>query len=340
MQGEQDRDSKDAHTLALVYSENETLPIGEHLFQSGKYRGIRERLLQAGAFTESEFISAPPCEEDDLLLVHTRRWVDKLRTGTLSVREELELELPYSKELVEAFRHVTGGSILAARQALQNHCCVHIGGGFHHAFSDHGEGFCLINDVAVAIRRMQRDGLIERAMVIDCDAHQGNGTAAIFGNGEPEPFPPPSWSVSLLTPKRTVNVKTSAAGDVFTLSLHQESNYPHWKPASSMDVNLPDGTTDGEYLEWLQAALNSAWARFEPELICYVAGADPYRGDQLAGLAMTIEGLRQRDLMVFHFARDHGFPIMTTLAGGYAQNPEDTVIIHANTALAAKEAFG
>ena len=135
-------------------------------------------------------------------------------------------------------------------------------------------------------------------------------------------------------------MKTSAARDVFTVSLHQESNYPYWKPASSIDVNLPDGTTDAEYLEWLETALKGARERFEPELICYIAGADPYQYDQLGGLAMTIEGLKQRDLMVFNFARDHGFPIMTTLAGGYAQKPEDTVTIHTNTALAAKEVFG
>lgn len=326
--------------LRLIYSEKEMLPIGDHLFRGSKYLRVREHLLRTGAFTESEFISAPRCGDNDVLLVHTQLWVDKVKHGTLSMREELELEIPFSKELVEAFWYVAGGSILAARQALQNHCCIHIGGGFHHAFADHGEGFCLINDVAIAIRCMQRDGRIARAMVIDCDAHQGNGTAAIFGTGDPEPFPRPSWSASLLTPKRAANVKTSASRDVFTISLHQESNYPHWKPASSIDVNLPDGTTDAEYLEWLQTALNGARERFEPELICYIAGADPYRGDQLAGLGMTIEGLKQRDLMVFNFARDQRFPIMTTLAGGYAENPEDTITIHANTVLAAKEVFG
>jgi acetoin utilization deacetylase AcuC-like enzyme len=266
--------------------------------------------------------------------------VDKLKRGTLSTREELELEVPYSKELVEAFWHMTGGSIAAARQALQNNCCIHIGGGFHHAFADHGEGFCLINDVAVAIRCMQRDGHIVRAMVIDCDVHQGNGTAAIFGTGAPEPFPRPSRSAARLTSTRAANVKTSATRDVFTISLHQESNYPDWKPASSIDVNLPDGTTDAEYLEWLDTTLRDAKERFEPELVCYIAGADPYQGDQLGGLAMTIAGLKQRDLMVFNFARDNGFPIMTTLAGGYAQNPQDTVAIHTNTALAAKKIFG
>jgi acetoin utilization deacetylase AcuC-like enzyme len=274
------------------------------------------------------------------MLVHTRLWVEKLKKGTLSTREELELEIPYSKALVDAFWHVTGGSITAAELALRNESCVHLGGGFHHAFADHGEGFCVINDVAVAIRCMQRDGQIARAMVIDCDVHQGNGTAAIFGTGDPEPFPRASWTASLLAPSRAAHVKTSAARDVFTVSLHQESNYPHWKPASSIDVNLPDGTTDAEYLEWLDTALKGARDRFEPELICYIAGADPYKYDELGGLALTIEGLKQRDLAVFHFAHDHGFPIMTTLAGGYAQNVEDTVTIHTNTALAAKEVFG
>lgn len=326
--------------LRLVYSEKATLPIGEHVFHSDKYRQIRQRLLRNGAFKESDFIPAPPCQERDVLLVHTRLWVEKLTRGTLSTREELELEVPYSKELVEAFWHVTGGSIVAAETALRNHCCVHIGGGFHHAFADHGEGFCLINDVAVAIRCMQRDGHIARAMVIDLDVHQGNGTAGIFGTGDPEPMPRPAWSASLLAPKGEAHVKTSATRDVFTVSLHQESNYPYWKPASSIDVNLPDGTTDEEYLEWLQRAIQGAHERFEPELICYVAGADPYQDDQLGGLAMTIEGLKNRDRMVFEFARNNGFPIMTTLAGGYAQKPEDTVTIHTNTVLAAKEVFG
>jgi len=266
--------------------------------------------------------------------------VEKLKKGTLSTREELELEVPYSRELVDAFWHQAGGSVVAAEQALRNNCCVHIGGGFHHAFPDHGEGFCVINDVAVAIRCMQRDGHIVRAMVLDCDVHQGNGTAVIFGTGDPEPFPGAAWSNSLLTPSRPANVKTSAVRDVFTVSLHQESNYPHWKPASSIDVNLPDGTTDSEYLEWLNIALKGTLERFEPELICYIAGADPYHGDQLGGLGLTIEGLKQRDLVVFNFARDNGFPIMTTFAGGYAELPEDTVTIHVNTALAAKEVFG
>jgi acetoin utilization deacetylase AcuC-like enzyme len=326
--------------LRLMYSEKAKLPIGDHVFHAGKYRGIHDLLLQLGAFTESDFLPSPRCNERDLLLVHNQLWVDKLKHGTLSTREELELEVPYSKELAEAFWYMTGGSIAAAREALRNNCCVHIGGGFHHAFPDHGEGFCLINDVAVAIRCMQRDGHIVRAMVLDCDVHQGNGTASIFGSGEPEPMPRATWKTAMFAAQREAHIKTSAHRDVFTVSLHQESNYPYWKPASSIDVNLPDGTKDDVYMTWLEQALKVALQRFEPELICYIAGADPYEGDQLGGLAMTIEGLKQRDLMVFNFARDHGFPIMTTFAGGYAQDPEDTVKIHANTALAAKEVFG
>lgn len=330
----------DGPPLRLVYSEKAHLPIGEHVFHAGKYRGIRERLLRLGAFAESDFLCAPPCQDRDVLLVHTQLWVDKLKRGTLSTREELELEVPYSKELVDAFWHVAGGSIAAAEEALREHCCVHIGGGFHHAFPDHGEGFCVINDVAIAIRAMQRDGRIARAMVIDCDVHQGNGTAIIFGNGEAEPFPRPTWATLQAGPRPPAHSKASAARDVFTISLHQESNYPYWKPASSIDVNLPDGTTDAEYLQWLDSALDQARERFEPELICYISGADPFHGDQLGGLGLTFEGLKQRDSMVYEFARDNGFPIMTTLAGGYAEDAEDTVTIHTNTVLAAKEVFG
>jgi acetoin utilization deacetylase AcuC-like enzyme len=325
--------------MRLVYSEKANLPLGEHVFRSGKYSAMRQCLLEAGAFEEREFLSPLPCRDDDLLLVHTPLWVEKLRRGILSIREEMELEIPYSKELAEAFRYMAGGSILAAELALREGCCVHIGGGFHHAFADHGEGFCLINDVAIAIRRMQRDGRIGQAMVLDCDVHQGNGTAAIFGTGAPESFPQAAQSAALLAARGKAHVRTADARDVFTVSLHQENNYPYWKPPSSIDVNLPDGTTDAEYMEWLERALEDALERFEPELLCYVAGADPFAEDQLGGLALSIEGLKRRDLRVFRFAREHGFPVMTTLAGGYARRPADTVAIHVNTALAAKEVF-
>jgi acetoin utilization deacetylase AcuC-like enzyme len=326
--------------MRLVYSEKANLPMGEHVFRPAKYAAMRKVLLEAGIFTEREFLDPLPCREDDLLLVHTPLWVEKLRRGLISMREELELEVPFSRELADAFFYMAGGSILAAELALREGCCVHIGGGFHHAFADHGEGFCLINDIAIAIRRMQRDGHIARALVVDCDVHQGNGTAAIFGSGTPELFPQASQSAAVLAPRGKAHVRTSDARDVFTLSLHQENNYPYWKPPSSIDVNLPDGTTDAEYMEWLEKALEDALERFEPQLVSYVAGADPYREDELGGLGLSIEGLMQRDLRVFRFAREHRFPIMTTLAGGYARNPIDTVRIHVNTALAAREVFG
>jgi len=177
-------------------------------------------------------------------------------------------------------------------------------------------------------------------MTVDCDVHQGNGTAVIFG-GHAEPFPPPaSWSASITAPPPASETMVQGpAGDVFTISLHQLNNYPVWKPPSSIDINLPDGITDREYLYWVEKALISARRLFEPELISYVAGADPYRYDQLGGLALTIEGLRQRDEMVLSFARDWGVPVMVTLAGGYAEKLEDTVAIHTNTVLAANKVF-
>jgi acetoin utilization deacetylase AcuC-like enzyme len=323
----------------LIYDERFRLPLGQHIFHADKYQRVFERLIAHGAATREDFVSAPPASDEDILLVHTFHWVDKLRTGMLTVREELELEVPYSAELVDAFWQIAGNSIAAADYALRDGCAINIGGGFHHAFPDHGEGFCVVNDIAVAIRAMQRAGKIARALVVDLDVHQGNGTAAIFGTGEPEPFPRPAWSAGLTGPNRPAHMKYSAAKEVFTVSMHQESNYPYWKPASSIDVNLPDGIDDDEYLEWLHKALRSSRERFEPELISYVAGADPFEHDQLGGLGLTVEGLKQRDKIVFEFARDLGCPVMATFAGGYAEEIEDTVTIHTNTVLAAKEVF-
>ncbi len=324
----------------VVYSDAYYLPIGEHVFPSNKYRLVQSKLVEDGVAEDSDFIAPEPATDSDILLVHTPMYLNKLKTGTLSAREELELEVPYSRNLVDAFYLQAGGSILAARQALRDNVCVHNGGGFHHAFPDHGEGFCVIHDVAVAIRRMQQDGLLARAMTVDCDVHQGNGTAAIF-HGHAEPFPPPqAWSANLTAPRKPARMLQSSSRDVFTISLHQENNYPAWKPPSSIDVNLPDRTTDDEYLRWLEQALNSGFEQFEPELLCFVAGADPYVHDQLGGLGLTIEGLKRRDRFVFEFAKDRGVPVMATFAGGYALRLQDTIEIHANTVIAAKEVFG
>jgi len=333
----------------LVYSDAYYLPIGEHVFPAEKYRRIRDRLLASGVAEAKDFLEPKPAADQDILLVHTQKYVHKLKTGTLSPREEMELEVPFSLELVKAFWLAAGGSILAAQHALADRVSVNIGGGFHHAFPDHGEGFCMIHDVAVAIRRLQRDDKIRTAMTVDCDVHHGNGTAAIFAGtrtaGEPLPSAGPSTPGSSL---RSSSSRTSVlpgkmrgahAGEVFTISLHQHNNYPAMKPPSSIDVDLPDGVGDDDYLAWLDNALSSGLRQFEPDLLCYIAGADPYREDQLGGLSLTIEGLKQRDELVFRVARARNIPVMVTFAGGYAQNVEDTVTIHCNTVIAAKEVF-
>jgi len=323
----------------LVYSDDYYLPIGAHVFPAEKYRRIHDRLLETGVAETSDFVTPQPASDQDVLLVHTREYVHKLKTGTLSAREELELEVPYSPELVEAFWMAAGGSILAADYALQNRVAINIGGGFHHAFPDHGEGFCMIHDVAVAIRRMQQDGKIARAMTVDCDVHQGNGTAVIFAGGPNTRGPFPSAGHWMQTSSPTGQMRSSHAEDVFTISLHQLNNYPVFKPPSSLDLNLPDGMGDGEYLACLGNALSLGLSKFDPELICYIAGADPYREDQLGGLSLTIEGLKERDALVFQIVKAERIPVMVTLAGGYAQNVEDTVTIHCNTVIAAKEIF-
>jgi len=321
----------------LVYSDAYYLPIGTHVFPAEKYRRIRDRLLAEGIAEQADFLEPEPATDQDILLVHTPEYVSKLRHGTLSQREEMEMEVPYSRDLVAAFWLAAGGSILAARQALTDGVGISIGGGFHHAFPDHGEGFCMIHDVAVAIRRMQRDDKIRTAMTVDCDVHQGNGTAAIFAGTRVPSDPLPSTSASTLP--RGIRVRNAHAGDVFTISLHQHNNYPLYKPFSSIDVDLPDGVGDDDYLAWLDNALSSGLRQFEPDLLCYVAGADPYKEDQLGGLSLTIEGLKKRDTLVFRVARARNVPVMVTFAGGYAIDVEDTVTIHCNTVIAAKEVF-
>jgi acetoin utilization deacetylase AcuC-like enzyme len=323
----------------LVYSDAYFLPIGLHVFPAEKYRRVRDRLLATGVAAATDFLEPQPAADEDILLVHTPDYVRKLKTGTLSPSEEMQLEIPYSRELVDAFWLAAGGSILAAQHALTDKICISIGGGFHHAFPDHGEGFCMIHDVAVAIRRLQHDGKIRAAMTIDCDVHHGNGTAAIFAGTHATNDPLPSAPPSALGKPVPGKMRDAHAGEVFTISLHQHNNYPSYKPPSSIDVDLPDGTGDDDYLAWLGDAISSGLRQFEPDLICYIAGADPYREDQLGGLDLSIEGLKKRDELVFRVARARDIPVMVTYAGGYARNVEDTVTIHSNTVVAAADVF-
>ncbi len=290
----------------LVYHPGYDLNLGEHVFPSRKYRLIHDRLIDEGFAAPWDFVQPGPASDEDILRVHESGWVQRLKTGTLRLEEIVRLEIPYSPEMVAPFWLATGGSILAARNALRDRIGFNLGGGFHHAFPAHGEGFCAIHDVAVAIRALQHEKIIERAMVVDCDVHDGNGTAAIF------------------------------AGDrsVLTLSIHQFHNYPSEKPPSTIDVHLRDGVEDAEYLDRLGGALAVAMD-FQPHLLFYVAGADPYREDQLGGLALTMDGLQQRDRLVLQSALDKNVPTAVVLAGGYARNTEDTVTIHCNTAKAA-----
>lgn len=294
----------------LIYDDGYDLNLGAHVFPSQKYRMIRDKLVEDGIAAADDFLAPQPATDEDVLRVHSQQYVYKLKTGTLSRTEEMRLEVPYSKKLVEACWLAAGGSILAGRRALQDGWAANIGGGFHHACPDHGEGFCVIHDVAIGIRRLQFDGAIERAMVVDTDVHQGNGTAVVFGGD----------------------------GNVYTISLHQENNYPFPKPPSTVDVDLPDGIGDEEYLAILEKHLHQAFHDFAPQILFYVAGADPYREDQLGGLALTVAGLARRDALVFDYARRNSVPVAITLAGGYARRVADTVGIHVGTIVAARDA--
>ena len=283
------------------------IDIGLHVFPTRKYQLVRERVAALPSAGDAfVFVEPEPATWDELGLVHTQEYLEKLRSGTLSPADLAQLELPWSEEMVDGFRRMVGGTIQAARFACGTptsafRVAVHIGGGLHHAFPNHGEGFCPLNDVAVAVRVLQQRG-VERAAIVDLDVHHGNGTAFIF---ESDPR-------------------------VFTCSMHQQHNYPMWKPGGSLDIGLPDGVHDDTYLAELEKALPLVMTS-EPQVVFYLAGADPYEDDQLGGLRLTREGLRRRDRMVFEAARASNVPVVVVLAGGYARNVDDTVAIHVAT---------
>jgi len=293
----------------VIYHPRYDLNLGAHVFPSQKFRLVQELLLRENIATPEDFVQPSAASDEDLLRAHTLDWVTKLKTGTLTSSEVMKLEVPYSPELAEAVWLAAGGSILAGQLALRDGFASNLSGGFHHAYANHGEGFCAINDVAVAIRRLQFEGAIKKAMVVDTDVHDGNGTAHIFG-GDPS---------------------------VFTLSIHQENNYPAHKPPSDLDLPLDDGVEDEEYLAALLPAVARVFDEFCPNILFYVGGADPYEEDQLGGLRLSKSGLKARDKGVFFAARSRNIPVATTLAGGYARRVEDTVRIHANTIVAAQE---
>jgi acetoin utilization deacetylase AcuC-like enzyme len=299
--------------MQAVYSDRYQIDLGLHVFPTAKYRLIAERLSQRPDIT---LVEPGPATWAELALVHTAEYLGKMRDGTLGDTEVDQLELPWSSEMVEGFRLMVGGTIQAgliacgippndrrggSRTAPTPGVVCHVGGGLHHAFPNHGEGFCPFNDVAVAARVLQERGLA-RIAIVDLDVHHGNGTAFIF---ESDPR-------------------------VFTLSMHQQHNYPLWKPRSTLDVGLPDGAHDATYLRELERALPQAMAH-RPQCVFFLAGADPFEDDQLGGLRLTRDGLRRRDRMVIETVRAAGVPLVVTLAGGYARRLEDTVAIHMAT---------
>jgi acetoin utilization deacetylase AcuC-like enzyme len=297
--------------IPIVHHPAYEVDIGPHVFPTRKYGFVRECLLAEGTIVNDDITQPTMVTDEDMCLAHTPEFVEKIKTGILSPQELMILEVPLSAELREAMWFCAGGTLLTAADARKYAVSVHLGGGFHHAFPSHGEGFCLINDVAVAIQVLRRDQLIERALVIDLDVHHGNGTAAIFAE----------------------------VPEVFTFSMHQQHNYPRSKPPSDYDIGLEDGTDDDTYMGLLDECLPKIIQTHAPEIAFYLAGADPYGGDQLGGLNLTIDGLRKRDELVYERMRAASIPVAVTLAGGYAVDSNKTVEIHCNTVRAAKNVY-
>ncbi len=295
----------------IFYSPYYYADIGEdHVFPIKKFEIARDILLAEGTLLPEEIVEPDPVDMRDLLLVHTADYVTRLAEGRLTAKEIRRLGLPWSEALVRRSFHAISGTINASRRALEDGISSNLAGGTHHAYPDRGEGFCVLNDIAVSIRVLQRERLASRFLIIDLDVHQGNGTAFIFQNSP----------------------------EVFTFSMHGAKNYPLFKETSRLDIELADGTTDDEYLETLEHALPRL-RMHDADILFYLAGADPYEKDRLGRLKLTKSGLRRRDETVLRFAREEGIPIVTTMSGGYAQEVADTVDIHCNTIRAIKSVF-
>lgn len=294
----------------IVHDPSADLGLGVHVFPAQKYQLVADLLLAEGVATDGDFALPARATDAEILRVHTPEYLDKVKTGRFSPMELRTLEVPWSAALANAVFVAAGATVEAARLARRDRCAVALSGGFHHAFADHGEGFCLINDVAVAVEASIAEGCARRVAIVDLDVHQGNGSASIF----------------------------AGRADVFTGSVHQEWLYPSWKPPGTVDIGLPDGARDAAYLEAVDELLSLARS-YDPDALFYVAGADPYEHDRLGGLKVTMTGLEQRDEKVFETALYLGVPIVVTLAGGYAERTSDTVEIHGNTVRAAARVF-
>ena len=290
--------------MKAFYSDHFVLPLPEgHKFPMAKYSRLRERILAEGIVAPEDLHEAPLASLDDLRLVHDPGYVDAVANGTVRPEIQRRIGVPWSPQMVERSRRSVGATIAAARAALDDGMAANLAGGTHHAFADRGEGFCVFNDVAVGVRVLQRNGHANRIAIVDLDVHQGNGTAAIF-SGDPS---------------------------VFTFSMHGDKNYPFKKEVSDLDVPLADGTGDDEYLSLLRAHLPDVLNRHQPDFVFYLAGADPFEGDRLGRLKMTIEGLRRRDEIVMEACTKARLPVAISMSGGYANDVDEIVTIHANT---------
>ena len=294
--------------MRAYYSDHFVLPLPDgHRFPMAKYARLRERVVDEQVVPAGDVIEAPAASWDDLRLAHAPDYVRAVADGTLPAEMVRRIGFPWSPAMVERSRRSAGATIAAARAALADGVAANLAGGTHHAFADRGEGYCVFNDVAVAARVLQRDARCRRVAVVDCDVHQGNGTASIFRDD-------PS---------------------VFTFSMHGAKNFPFRKETSDLDVELDDGTGDDDYLAQLDAHLPTVMAGHAPELVFYLAGADPYAGDRLGRLGLTLQGLRRRDEAVFEACRRAGVPVAVVMSGGYAPDVDDIVTIHVNTVRAA-----
>ena len=297
--------------MQVFYSPRYYADIGQgHIFPIRKFELVRDRLLAEGTLHPDELCEPAPATREQALVVHTEDYVARLCAGALTPKELRRLGLPWSESLVRRSFYATGGTIAAARTALSEGYASNLAGGTHHSFADRGEGFCVLNDVAIAIRVLRTESLIRRAAIIDCDVHQGNGTATIFTGDD----------------------------DVFTFSIHGANNYPLFKAQSTLDVELRDGTSDDEYLDCLITHLPTVFA-FDPDIVFYLAGADPYAGDKLGRLSLTIAGLHQRDLCGLRECYEREVPVATVMSGGYGKDINDTIAIHCNTIRTVKDVF-
>lgn len=287
--------------MNIFATDQYVLPIPTiHRFPVGKYRMLRERVVAAHY---GEIVLPEAVSDDQLLLVHSSDYVWRMQQGAMTTQEMRRIGFPWSPAMVERSRRSAGATIQACRAALQEGIAVNLSGGTHHAYAQHGEGFCVFNDSAIAARVLQSEGLLQQVLIIDLDVHQGNGTAAILAD-DPRSF---------------------------TFSIHGEKNFPFHKEQSDLDIPLPDGTGDAEYLAALEWGLAEAIERSQPELAIYLAGADPFEGDSLGRLRLSKAGLLARDRMVFEACHAAGLPVAVTMAGGYGRRIEDTVDIHEQT---------